>query len=78
MRIVFSLFLRLFICFVAVKLFLRFIGWDSVKNLIILTLLCLGNIYWFDFLDYREMRFNRRRKRRTSGQKPEGEVSPNP
>ncbi len=53
MKVFFIFFLRLFFCFVAAKFILQALGWDSRAYLIGLTLLLLGNIYWFDFLQYR-------------------------
>lgn len=54
MKIFFIFFLRLFFCFVAAKFILQALDWDSRAYLIGLTLLFLGNIYWFDFLQYRD------------------------
>jgi len=62
-RRVFNLSVRLLICLVAAKFLLRFIGWDNVRNLIMLTLLLLANLYWFDLLDYREFKYIRRRQK---------------
>ena len=53
MKVFFIFFLRLFICFVAAKFLLRALGLDSRAYLIALTLLFAGNLYWFDFLEYR-------------------------
>jgi hypothetical protein len=53
MKVFFVFFLRLFFCFVAAKFILQALDWDSRAYLIGLTLLLLGNIYWFDFLQYR-------------------------
>jgi len=58
----FSLAVRLLICFLVAKLLLRTLGWDNFNNLVILTLLLLANVYWFDFLDYREGRYSRRER----------------
>jgi hypothetical protein len=54
MKVFFIFFLRLFFCFVAAKFILRALGLDSRTYLIALTLLFTGNIYWFDFLEYRD------------------------
>ncbi|RJR41007.1 MAG: hypothetical protein C4567_10145 [Deltaproteobacteria bacterium] len=54
MKLFFIFFLRLFFCFVAAKFILQALDWDSRPYLIGLTLLFLGNIYWFDFLQYRD------------------------
>ncbi len=50
----FTFFLRLFICFVAAKFLLRPLGLDSKAYLIGLTAVLTGNIYWFDYLEYRD------------------------
>ncbi|MHB8066601.1 MAG: hypothetical protein ACYDIC_01730 [Desulfobaccales bacterium] len=54
MKTFFIFFLRLFFCFVAAKFLLRVLGLDSQAYLIGLTVILLGNIYWFDFLEYRD------------------------
>jgi hypothetical protein len=54
MKVFFIFFLRLFFCFVAAKFILQALDWDSRAYLIGMTLLFLGNIYWFDFLQYRD------------------------
>lgn len=54
MKVFFTFFLRLFFCFVAAKFLLRVLGLDSRGYLIALTALFLGNIYWFDYLEYRD------------------------
>lgn len=54
MKTFFIFFLRLFFCFVAAKFLLRVLGLDSQAYLIVLTVILLGNIYWFDFLEYRD------------------------
>jgi len=69
MKLLFSFFLRLFISFVAAKLFLRAVGADTLGYLMGLTLILVGNIYWFDLLHYRECRYHR-------GQAQENPVSP--
>ncbi len=54
MKLLFLFFLRLFFCFVAAKFLLRLLGLDSQPCLIGLTLIFLANLYWFDFLEYRD------------------------
>jgi hypothetical protein len=54
MKVVFIFFLRLFFCFVAAKFLLRVLGLDTQAYLISLTAIFLGNLYWFDFLEYRD------------------------
>ena len=54
MKLLFLFFLRLFFCFVAAKFLLRLIGLDSQPYLIGLTVIFLANLYWFDFLEYRD------------------------
>lgn len=54
MKTIFIFFLRLFFCFVAAKFLLRVLGWDSQGYLIGLTVIFLGNLYWFDFLEFRD------------------------
>jgi len=54
MKLIFTFFLRLFFCFVAAKFLLRILGLDNQAYLIGLTAILLGNIYWFDYLEYRD------------------------
>ena len=54
MKVFFTFFLRLFFCFVAAKFLLRILGLDSQAYLIGLTAILLGNIYGFDYLEYRD------------------------
>ncbi|MFZ5451364.1 MAG: hypothetical protein ACOZF2_05770 [Thermodesulfobacteriota bacterium] len=79
MKVFFIFFLRVFVCFVAAKFILRALGLDQRAYLIALTLIFTGNLYWFDFLEYRgQIRF-KIRKLKKSGPPPaaEGEeVSP--
>ena len=53
MRYIFTLFFRLFFAFLAAKFLARFFGLESLVSLIGLTCLFLGNVYLFDYLDYR-------------------------
>jgi len=79
MKAFFIFFLRLFFCFVAAKLLLRALDWDNRAYLIGLTTLLLGNIYWFDFLEYRDRIAFRLRKKEKSRSEPAAtpeEVSP--
>ncbi|MDD2902091.1 MAG: hypothetical protein PHU44_06615 [Syntrophales bacterium] len=54
MKPFFIFFLRVFVCFVAAKFILRALGLDQRTYLIALTLIFTGNLYWFDFLEYRD------------------------
>jgi hypothetical protein len=62
MKIFFILFLRLFICLVAAKFFLRILGKDILGYLIGLTALLMANAYCFDYLAYRDRHVLRRRR----------------
>ena len=53
MNLVFSFFLRLFICFVAAKLVVQAVDLNSRDYLLALTVLFLVNAYLFDYLVYR-------------------------
>ncbi len=53
MQPIFSFFFRLLFAFLAAKFLARFFGLESLGSLIGLTCLFLGNIYLFDYLDYR-------------------------
>ena len=63
MKVFFIFFLRLFCCFGAAKFLLRALDWNSRAYLIGLTAIFLGNIYWFDFLEYRDRIAFRLRKK---------------
>ena len=54
MKVIFIFFLRVFVCFVAAKFILRALGLDQRAYLIGLTLIFAANLYWFDFLEYRD------------------------
>jgi hypothetical protein len=54
MSAAFSFFLRLFLCFAAARLLLQAIGVAGRDYLVGLTLLFLGNIYWFSYLVFRD------------------------
>ena len=54
MKAAFSFFLRLFLCFVAAKFFLRAIEVEGRDYLVGLTLLFLVNVYWFSYLVFRD------------------------
>jgi len=62
MRRVFGFFLRLFICFVAAKFILRVLEVESRSYLVGLTVLFTANVYWFDYLGFRERIFFRSRE----------------
>jgi hypothetical protein len=70
MKVFFIFFMRLFICFVAAKFLLRALDLDSRAYLIGLTAIFLGNIYWFDFLEYRDRIAFRLRKKEKSRPEP--------
>lgn len=53
MQPVFAFFFRLFIAFLAAKFLAYFLRLPGVGVLIGLTVLFLGNVYLFDYLDYR-------------------------
>jgi hypothetical protein len=53
MQPIFSFFFRLLLAFLAAKFLGRFLGLESLGSLIGLTCLILGNVYLFDYLDYR-------------------------
>ena len=59
MQVVFSFFLRLLICLIFAKFLLRALGVDELRYLVGLTLVLVGNIYLFDFLEYRGRWFRR-------------------
>jgi hypothetical protein len=71
MKLFFIFFLRLFFCFVAAKLILRTLEWDNRAFLIGLTVIFLGNIYWFDFLQYRDRVAWRLRKEKKPHPEPD-------
>jgi hypothetical protein len=58
---VFGFFLRLLVCFVAAKFFLRVIDQDGRLFLAGLTSLLTANLYWFDLVEYRDRIFLRRK-----------------
>ena len=53
MRYVFSFFSRLFFTFLAAKLLATIAGLEGLNPLIVITFLLMGNVYVFDYLDYR-------------------------
>ena len=53
MQPIFHFFFRLLFSFLAAKFLGRFFGLEGIGPLIGLTLLFMGNIYLFDYLDYR-------------------------
>jgi hypothetical protein len=62
MHLIFTIFFRLFFAFLAAKFLARFLGLESLGSLLVLTFLLLGNIYLFDYLDYRSRTSWRRRR----------------
>jgi hypothetical protein len=75
MQPIFHFFFRLLFAFLAAKLLGRFFGLTGMGPLIGLTLLFLGNVYLFDFLDYRSRTSWRRRQ---SNNRPPPVPSPPP
>lgn len=63
MKVFFIFFLRLFFCLVAAKFILQVLGLDNRIYLIALTLIFTGNLYWFDYLEYRDRISLRLRKK---------------
>jgi uncharacterized membrane protein YbhN (UPF0104 family) len=71
MKILFIFFVRLFCCLVAAKLFLVTVGWPGLDWLIGFTLALTANLYFFDFLEYRDSwTVRRRREKLDSGAAP--------
>jgi hypothetical protein len=64
MHHIFTFFFRLFLAFLAAKFLARFFDLPGLGALVGLTLLFLGNIYLFDYLDYRSHTSWRRRAAR--------------
>jgi hypothetical protein len=62
MQPTFTFFFRLLVAFLAARFLGRFIGLDGLGVLIGLTCLIMGNIYLFDYLDYRSRTAWRRRR----------------
>jgi hypothetical protein len=56
MNLVFSFFLRLFICFVAAKLVVQAVDLNSRDYLLALTILFIVNAYLFNYLVFRDRR----------------------
>ncbi len=83
MGVLFSFFLRLFICFVAAKLVVHVVDLDSRSYLLSLTILLLVNVYLLDYLVFRERRANRKAAAEQSPQEPDAaaaseEAGPDP
>ncbi|MBM4294023.1 MAG: hypothetical protein FJ126_03855 [Deltaproteobacteria bacterium] len=62
MQVVFSFFLRAFICLLFAKFLLQSLGVDEPRYLVGMTLVLVGNIYLFDFLEFRGRWVRRRWK----------------
>ena len=73
MNLVFSFFLRLFICFVAAKLVVQAVDLNSRDYLLALTVLFLVNAYLFDHLVYRNRRPVQGNPRDAAPDKDQGE-----
>ncbi len=54
MKGLFRFFLRLFGCLVAAKFLLQLLAMEDRGYLLGLTALFLANLYWFDYLEYRD------------------------
>jgi hypothetical protein len=54
MSTAFSFFLRLFLCFVGAKFLLHAISVEGRGYLVGLTIVLLGNVYWFSYLLFRD------------------------
>lgn len=78
MKTLFGFFLRLFIGFVTAKFILRVLEVDSMAYLVGLTIFFTGNAYWFDFLEYRDRIFIRRREQKRPRQELSTETEPPP
>ena len=61
MHHLFTFFSRLFFAFLAAKLLTGLVGLPGLNPLVGLTFLFLGNVYLFDYLDYRSRSSWRRR-----------------
>jgi len=61
MHHVYTFFFRLFLTFLAAKLMVTLAGLEGLNLLIGFTLLLLGNVYLFDYLDHRSRTAWRRR-----------------
>lgn len=73
MKVTFSFFLRLFICFVAAKLVVRAVDLNSRDYLLALTILFLVNAYLFDYLVFRDRRTGRESPPKEAREKDRGE-----
>ena len=73
MNLVFSFFLRLFICFVAAKLVVRAVDLNSRDYLLALTILFLVNAYLFDYLVFRDRRTGQEDHPKEAREKDQGE-----
>jgi len=73
MNLVFSFFLRLFICFVAAKLVVQAVDLNSRNYLLALTVLFLVNAYLFDYLVFRNRRAGQESPPEAAPEKDQGE-----
>ena len=81
MKLFFIFFIRLFFCFVVAKFILRVLGLDTRGYLLALTVLFMGNIYWFDYLEYRDrisFYLQRLKKAETAAADDEADPAPPP
>jgi hypothetical protein len=55
-KVAFSFFLRLFVCFVAAKFLVQAVDLDARSYLVALTVVLLINVYLLDYLVFRDRR----------------------
>lgn len=72
MNLVFSFFIRLFICFVAAKLVVQAVDLNSRDYLLALTILFLVNAYLFDYLVFRDRRNGQQSPPKDAWEKDQG------
>ena len=70
MHHVYTFFFRLLLTFLAAKLMVTLAGLEGLNHLIGFTLLLLGNVYLFDYLDHRSRTAWRRRVTCGPGNRP--------
>ena len=70
MQHLFTFVFRLFFAFLAAKLLVTLAGLLGLNSLLGLTILLLGNVYLFDYLDYRSRHSWRRRAARLPATAP--------
>lgn len=79
MRHFFPFFFRLFFAFLAARILTLIVGLPGRQALVILTVVFLGNIYLFDYLDSRSRtNWRRRASRPPAGRQTLPEKAPEP